>query len=515
MNHNERGMDWAGRGTSHVDFSRDETIPLETGRFLGHGVNGPVHETVCNGVKLAWKKIYCRNRITSQHRKEIEIIKKLKHRHIIELVGTYTKGPYLGLLLWPVAVCDLGTLLENLNYLKTRLSDPTFISANVDADIVESQCHALGYSDTADSLMQELMTYPRCMAAAVRYLHGQDIKHKDLKPSNILLFRDGLRITDFGTSSDISALDSSVTTGDERGTPKYFAPEVAAYERSGRAADVFSLGCIFFEMIMMANTGFSLDDLKHMRPREDCSFQANLWTIKGAIQSVTCEGNRGLQHLLYLIYRMLQGSAKQRPNIADIHIALDHFTIFYQQGVYSQFETRRGRRCCPSIDSDYIYWPKSFERSSFPFSIAIAAHSVQPLIGGFEVVIKVQFSRAAVIESVSIYSYPSNAYPSNVLRVPQAWHLNHPPFESKVDVVTSHIIAVQFLLKEDYCWIFKTTENPPTPARRRVTTIVWELDPVARESLRSYAMVVEGPYDPTLSGFQIPLGLQMLKGVET
>ena len=95
--------DWSGRG-SHVDFTADETVPLVQGRFLGHGVNGGVWETHCKGVALAWKTKYCRRKIGDVERKEITILKKLSHNHIVKLVGTYTYRRFLGLLLWPVAV---------------------------------------------------------------------------------------------------------------------------------------------------------------------------------------------------------------------------------------------------------------------------------------------------------------------------------------------------------------------------------------------------------------------------
>ena len=61
--------------------------------------------------------------------------------------------------------------------------------------------------------------------SAVAYLHDQKIRHKDLKPSNILLTSDNLILSDFGSATDFSHLSQSATDN-ERGTPKYFAPEV-------------------------------------------------------------------------------------------------------------------------------------------------------------------------------------------------------------------------------------------------------------------------------------------------
>ena len=51
-------------------------------------------------------------KLEKTERKEIEILKKLKHEHIVRIVGTYTHRQFLGLLLHPVAVCDLATLFE-------------------------------------------------------------------------------------------------------------------------------------------------------------------------------------------------------------------------------------------------------------------------------------------------------------------------------------------------------------------------------------------------------------------
>jgi serine/threonine protein kinase len=74
-------------------------------------------------------------------------------------------------------------------------------------------------------------------------------------------------------------LTTSVTDNGERGTPKYFAPEVARFEPSGRAADIFSMGCIFFE-IMILCIECSLDLSVTLRSRNDRSFQSNLDNVK-------------------------------------------------------------------------------------------------------------------------------------------------------------------------------------------------------------------------------------------
>ncbi|KAF2869446.1 kinase-like domain-containing protein, partial [Massariosphaeria phaeospora] len=191
-----------------------------------------------------------RYKVGQRDLQEIAIIRKLQHKHIIQLAGSYTRGPYLGILLYPVATCDMATFLEDIDFMQSH--EPS----------------------TARARLWE--SYG-CIASAMAYLHSNSIRHKDLKPLNILLARDGLWITDFGHSSDFSDYSDSATNGGERGTLKYCAPEVAAYERSGRAADIFSLGCVFFEMAALRH--YSLEEIKELRPAMDRSFHNNLHTI--------------------------------------------------------------------------------------------------------------------------------------------------------------------------------------------------------------------------------------------
>jgi len=319
-------LDWSGRGTSHVDYHKSEVLPLTEGEFLGHGMNGGVYETTCNGIRLAWKRKYCRRKIGEREMREIEIIKKLSHRHIIRLVGTYTQGPFLGLLLWPIATCDLATLLEDVEWLQRREWVESGRSMKLPEDwndnVVDRQARleALGVAFCDDlflvrnSAVALLKQTIGCIVAAVAYLHSSGIKHKDLKPSNILLSRDGLWLADFGTATDFSLLSSSVTDEGERGTPKYFSPEVAKFAPSGRPADIFSLGCIMFEIITMCEAlepGLS----QELRRSHDKSFQSNLDTIVGWLETedLSLESTPTDDYLLGLVRWMMEEEAAMRP----------------------------------------------------------------------------------------------------------------------------------------------------------------------------------------------------------
>lgn len=317
------GLDWAGRGTSHVDFRADDVLPLSQGRLLGHGMNGGVFETVVCGQVVAWKRRYCRRQIGAQDLREMDILKKLDSRHIIKLVGTYTHGPFLGLLLWPVAACDLGEFLEDVDTLLQPPGD-----AEVDYQAIAQRIRGLGIDTTQSLDSAKYAAFTRlkqsigCTSSAIAYLHQRSIRHKDIKPSNILISSDGLWVTDFGTSTDFSLISQSITQNGERGTPKYFAPEVAEYEPNGRSADIFSLGCVFFEMIGLCN-GYSLSYLKSLRPRKDLSFQANLDSILHWFDFSGIEVESAAdQQLMALVREMLALNARERPTAVDIETRL-------------------------------------------------------------------------------------------------------------------------------------------------------------------------------------------------
>ena len=71
-------FDWTGSGRgNHVEFERQERIPLHQGRFLGQGMNGPVYETKCKDYVVAWKQKFCRGQITRKDLKELKILKAL------------------------------------------------------------------------------------------------------------------------------------------------------------------------------------------------------------------------------------------------------------------------------------------------------------------------------------------------------------------------------------------------------------------------------------------------------
>lgn len=84
--------------------------------------------------------------------------------------------------------------------------------------------------------------------AALGHAHGLGVIHRDVKPANILLAKDGtLKVTDFGISRAVSA---EATMGSMLvGTPCYMSPEQCVGAELDERSDLFSLGCVLYELL--------------------------------------------------------------------------------------------------------------------------------------------------------------------------------------------------------------------------------------------------------------------------
>jgi len=87
------------------------------------------------------------------------------------------------------------------------------------------------------------------VALGLAYAHEHGIVHRDVKPSNIMVIRDGhVKITDFGIARMESA-SVRTQTGIVMGSPKYMSPEQVMGKLIDQRSDIFSLGVMLYEML--------------------------------------------------------------------------------------------------------------------------------------------------------------------------------------------------------------------------------------------------------------------------
>ncbi|KAL0248846.1 hypothetical protein GEMRC1_004080 [Eukaryota sp. GEM-RC1] len=97
-----------------------------------------------------------------------------------------------------------------------------------------------------NSLSATTLRYAKELCQAVKFLHLKSVVHGDLKPANILLVDDHVRVADFGTSKNLAA--TTTITRSTAMSPKYAAPEQLD-GKSGPCSDIYSLGLILYEVL--------------------------------------------------------------------------------------------------------------------------------------------------------------------------------------------------------------------------------------------------------------------------
>ena len=124
----------------------------------------------------------------------------------------------------------------------------------------------------------------RQVADALAHAHERGVLHRDIKPGNILIAKDGrVKVTDFGIGKFTAAATSDLTrTGQMIGSPAYMSPEQIRGEKVDSRSDLFSLGVVLYELLTGVRPfpGDSITTLVyqilHTEPRDPRELKADL-----------------------------------------------------------------------------------------------------------------------------------------------------------------------------------------------------------------------------------------------
>jgi serine/threonine protein kinase len=195
--------------------------PYRLESVLGEGAVGVVFEA--RGIEAGevvalkvLKRLLSRNEVYVQRFvREARVAREVRHRHLVPILDL---GESRGYHYLAVAYVEGGTL----------------------ADRIESR-GALPVEDTVRLAAE--------VASALDALHRQEIVHRDVKPSNVMLDPEGrAAVTDFGLAKG-PAYTVLTKPGQVMGTLDYIAPELIRGEETGPAVDVYALGCVVHECL--------------------------------------------------------------------------------------------------------------------------------------------------------------------------------------------------------------------------------------------------------------------------
>lgn len=186
-----------------------------------------------------------------------------------------------------------------------------------------------------------------CLARVVDYIHGVGIRHRDIKPQNILIKNKTVYLADFGISKMGSGQTLSTTLPEwaRARTGSYCAPEVDKGSTRGKSADIFSLGAVFLEMLLSLRLArhepkIPLEDSSlgqlwaQVRTREGKSYAKHVDKLHGWMEK---QERRDLEMtegpwddwermLFRLCRQMLQTNREERPKARDVLAKLSSTT---------------------------------------------------------------------------------------------------------------------------------------------------------------------------------------------
>jgi serine/threonine protein kinase/tetratricopeptide (TPR) repeat protein len=183
--------------------------PYRVERKLGEGGMGEVYRAVDTRLGRAVAIKIAQKQFIERFEREARAISSLNHPHVCTL---YDVGP---------------------NYLVMELVEGETIAARLKGGPLP---------------VKTALLYASQIMAALAEAHEKGIIHRDLKPGNIMIAKSGIKVLDFGLAK--SGHDETVTASHMvLGTPAYMAPEQREGKPADARSDIYSFGCVLYEMV--------------------------------------------------------------------------------------------------------------------------------------------------------------------------------------------------------------------------------------------------------------------------
>jgi serine/threonine protein kinase len=240
-------------------------------KSLGRGQAGEVWLVEREDASLAaLKQIYIDS--DESLNQEVSLLQRLSHPCIIQYQESFKSGSYLYIITDFAEGGDLGSRIRSAKNKGNKFSE------------------------------SQIWKWFGQISAALAYIHSHKIIHRDLKTQNIFLSKAGdIKIGDFGISRILS--HSAEMACSSVGTPYYIAPEVCKGQPYDFKADVWSFGCIMYELCALR------------RPFEGDNI-ANV--LKGILENQPQPIEGIAEGLSSIIFEMLRKDANSRPSVSDL-----------------------------------------------------------------------------------------------------------------------------------------------------------------------------------------------------